>query len=253
MSFDKTDNRYHGYIYKICNTENNKVYIGQTRRDLNIRWKEHLNDANSGKEENKILYRAMRKYGVDKFYILLIKEYAFNSKTELMHELDREEIMYISQYHSMTPNGYNMQSGGISSSDNMKQPIDKYSNNGILIKSYESITDACVEDGNLNRSHISECCKGKLCTSGGFVWRFKGDPFDKYHKIDKRTASVDVYSKDGILIGSYQTCMDAIYELFNDTNHKKYNSHIASCCQGKRKTAYGFVWRYAGESFEKIC
>lgn len=32
-----------GYIYKIINVENDKVYIGQTIRNIYIRFNEHLN------------------------------------------------------------------------------------------------------------------------------------------------------------------------------------------------------------------
>ena len=34
-----------GYIYKITNRVNNKVYIGQTRRTIEIRWKQHIKAA----------------------------------------------------------------------------------------------------------------------------------------------------------------------------------------------------------------
>ena len=87
MSFNKIDNKYYGYIYKICNTENNKVYIGQTRRDLDIRWKQHLLSLKRDGDKNTVLYRSMNKYGSDKFHIQLIKEYSFESKDELIKTL----------------------------------------------------------------------------------------------------------------------------------------------------------------------
>jgi len=31
-----------GYIYKIINNVNNKIYIGQTSRSIESRWKEHI-------------------------------------------------------------------------------------------------------------------------------------------------------------------------------------------------------------------
>ena len=33
------------YIYKITNKINNKIYIGQTIRPVEDRWKRHINDA----------------------------------------------------------------------------------------------------------------------------------------------------------------------------------------------------------------
>lgn len=250
MSFNKTDNKYYGYIYKIYNTINNKIYIGQTRINIDVRWKQHLSTAKGGKDNNTILYRAMNKYGYDNFNIKLIREYSFYSKDELIETLNKEEIRYISKYNSVKPNGYNMQYGGKSPTESLKRPVDKYSLDGVFLKSYESILEACADsDKKINRVHISECCSGKLLTSSGYVWRFKGDKFDKYNKKDKRFTSVDQYSKDGKFIKHYHSLADAIYEVFETTNHKKYSSHIAACCKGDRKTAYGFVWRYGGESF----
>ena len=50
-----------GYIYKITNLINNKIYIGQTIRDVQIRWKEHLRS----KDEAPI-HKAIRKYGKER-------------------------------------------------------------------------------------------------------------------------------------------------------------------------------------------
>ena len=55
-----------GFIYIIRNTINNKVYIGQTRTSVNQRWLEHLRHARYG---DQVINRAMRKYGINKFYI----------------------------------------------------------------------------------------------------------------------------------------------------------------------------------------
>lgn len=250
MSFNKNDNKYHGYIYKICNSINDKIYIGQTRRDINVRWRQHLSTAQNGKDANTILYRAMNKYGCDNFNIQLIQEYSFYSKEELIKTLNEEEIRYISKYNSIKPNGYNMQHGGKSPTESLKRPVDKYSLDGKYLKSYESILEACSDsDKKINRIHISECCRGKLYTSAGYVWRFKGDKFDKYGEVDKRFTPVDQYSVDGKFIKHYYSFSNAVYEVFGTTNHEKYSSKIASCCKGKSRTAYGFVWRYSGEPF----
>lgn len=252
MSFNKIDNKYHGYIYKIYNTENDKVYIGQTRRDINIRWKQHLLATKSDRDKNTVLYRAMNKYGSDKFNIQLVEEYAFDSKDELIKTLNREEIRYISEYNSVKPHGYNMQHGGKSPTESLKCPVDKYSLKGELLKSYESFSEACSDsDKKLNYHHISECCRGQLYSSGGYVWRFHGEPFDKYGKVDKRFTPVDQYSISGEFIRHYNSFADAVYEVFESTDHQRYSSTMAACCKGRIKTAYGFVWRYENEPFDK--
>ena len=252
MSFNKNDNKYYGYIYKICNTENNKIYIGQTRRNIDIRWKQHLQSVKSDRDKNTVLYRAMNKYGSDKFNIQLIEEYSFDSKDELIKTLNKEEIRYIYEYNSVKPNGYNIQCGGKSPTESLKCPVDQYSLKGEFLNSYESISEVCSDvTKGFNHVHISECCKGKLYSSGGYVWRYKNDEFDKYNQKDKRFVPVDQYSKNGDFIKHYNSFADAIYEVFGTEEHNKYSSHITSCCKGNRKTAYGFVWRYEGESFDK--
>ena len=52
-----------GYIYKIRNKIDNKIYIGQTTQDLDIRWKQHLK-----KRSNcRYLKHAFNKHGTDNF------------------------------------------------------------------------------------------------------------------------------------------------------------------------------------------
>ena len=55
-----------GYIYKITNTVNNKVYIGQTKQDPNKRWRGHKNAIKNG-IGCPLLQKAFNKYGADKF------------------------------------------------------------------------------------------------------------------------------------------------------------------------------------------
>ena len=92
-----------GFIYIIRNTINNKVYIGQTRTSVNQRWSEHLRHARYG---DQVINRAMRKYGIDKFYIETLEICEVS-------ELDKREIYYIDLYDSTDKSkGYNVSIGG---------------------------------------------------------------------------------------------------------------------------------------------
>lgn len=92
-------------IYKITNIVNGKMYIGQSV-DIDRRWKEHVYDSKNG---SSIIYRAMRKYGVDNFKFDIVQECEAS-------ELDDLEIEYIDTYntyvHSDNSNGYNETLGG---------------------------------------------------------------------------------------------------------------------------------------------
>ena len=59
-----------GNIYFIKNSL--RLYIGSTIRDISDRFKEHLRDVS--KYPNFKLYEAMKEYGFDNFYILLIEQ-----------------------------------------------------------------------------------------------------------------------------------------------------------------------------------
>lgn len=69
----------YGIIYKITNLINSKIYIGQTIKKMQIRWKEHQSAAKRG--INTYFHKAIRKYGIENFVIEQIAE--ANSKQEL--------------------------------------------------------------------------------------------------------------------------------------------------------------------------
>lgn len=92
-----------GIIYKIVNKINNKVYIGQTIRTLEERWKSHFYETVNQKLNTK-LGKAIRKYGFESFSIEII---------ESTEELDSRERYWIDFYQSFGKNGYNIKIGGI--------------------------------------------------------------------------------------------------------------------------------------------
>ena len=63
-------------IYKITNIINNKSYIGQTIKTAEERWKEHKAHAfgSHPNDQNKTLYKAIRKYGVENFTFEVLQD-----------------------------------------------------------------------------------------------------------------------------------------------------------------------------------
>lgn len=96
----------YGIIYKITNTINGKIYIGQTTKTLEERLKYHKRDS---QRLDTFFYRAIKKYGWENFKAEIIDDSA-NTK----EELDALEQYYIKKYNCFdNPNvGYNTQSGG---------------------------------------------------------------------------------------------------------------------------------------------
>ena len=50
-----------GYIYKITNTLNGKIYIGQTVKSLQKRFTQHKNNSNKPYFSQIVLYKAFNK------------------------------------------------------------------------------------------------------------------------------------------------------------------------------------------------
>lgn len=99
----KDSNVINGTIYCITNTVNGKQYIGQTRRTVESRWKQHLRSYMKG---TNYLYAAMRKYGVECFVVTELV-----SNVTSAQELDFLESKFIAEYNTLNF-GYNLTSGG---------------------------------------------------------------------------------------------------------------------------------------------
>lgn len=92
------------YIYKVTNKINGKVYIGQTIKTIEERWRQHQNAALKHDCQTHFA-RALRKYGIENFTIEQI-----DSVTS-RNELDEKEIYWI-QYYNSFKDGYNSTRGG---------------------------------------------------------------------------------------------------------------------------------------------
>ena len=60
----------YGYIYKITNTKNNKIYIGQTIKTVSERLNKHIQEARceaNGTRPPNYFHSAILKYGEDAF------------------------------------------------------------------------------------------------------------------------------------------------------------------------------------------
>ena len=87
------------WIYKITNIQNNKVYIGQTIRPIEQRFKRHINDALNNILDTHFA-RAIRKYGKENFIIEQI------DTAQTQEELNQKEQYWI-QYYNSVNEGYN--------------------------------------------------------------------------------------------------------------------------------------------------
>lgn len=119
--------------------------------------------------------------------------------------------------------------------------IFQYDKNGNTIKSYNTLKEASELSG-IAKSSISNACRGKIKSAGGFLWRYEDNlnPRNnitfKYHK--KKIAQI---SKSGDFIN----CFDSLTEAAQKTGINLGN--IGQVCANKRKTAGGYIWKYIEE------
>ena len=117
-------------IYKITNLVNEKVYIGQAQ-DIEKRWREHKC---SSKSNNQILYRAIRKYGLENFSFEILEE----CKAEQLNEKENYWIKYFNSQNE----GYN-------------ETLTEY--NLVSQKMTSEILENIIQDLNEKYFKIKEC------------------------------------------------------------------------------------------------
>lgn len=256
----------HGIIYK-WTSPIGKSYIGQT---VNPKARKHDFLGSSYYYAGEKINRARKKYGPENFtYEILIEIKCANEK-ELFKSLDYWEIFYIKKYNSVK-NGYNISEGGQKhipdfkitkkqrklASERVKEyykthksvtakPVAQYSKNGQLIYSWESARKAGLAL-NIAPCSITDCCKGKVKSSGGYLWRYvinnmipnKIEPFHNTRAI----VQCDI---NGNVIKIWKTCTEAAKSMnycvsyFNKLCNG-LNDHIARGYKFYKLDNYGIL------------
>lgn len=143
-------------IYKITNTINAKVYIGQSVC-IERRWKEHKERAfrPTHAQYNIPLYRAMRKYGLHVFTFEILEKC-------FPEELNTQEQYWICKLQSSNPQyGYNLTAGGHASS-----PLVLTQDDAKMIQNLLQTTSLSQENiaqqFNVTQRTVSYINRGKL-------------------------------------------------------------------------------------------
>lgn len=200
------------YIYKIENQINHKVYIGKTEYDPQKRWKQHQNESQKIRSQNRALYRAINKYGIENFIFEVIKE------TSSPNE---DEIKTIIEYDSFH-NGYNETLGGDGRAY-LELPEQEICRFYLKRKSIKATAEYFKHD----RLTIK-----KILYKNNIVIESNSALKKSVAKIDKNTGEV---------LEIYSSVSEA--EKLNEST----GGHIGQVCLGKRKTAGGFKWKYCSD------
>lgn len=201
------------YIYQITNDINGKIYIGKTERTVSERWSEHCRDYLKRNYEKRPLYSAMKKYGIEHFHVELIEE---TDKPE-----EREKF-WIEQKRSFKT-GYNATLGGDGK---------KYLDYDLIIATYKEV------QSQAETARIVGCFDDTV----RMVLQQNNIPTLSSEEVNiiKNGLIINQYDLYNNYIQSFPSAHAAASSL-----GKKGVSHITDVCKGKRKTAYGFIWRFA--------
>jgi group I intron endonuclease len=166
------EKKLYGIVYRARNIINNKVYIGQTIRNLSERRRSHELSINW--KSHKTYFRsALVKYGKNNFKWKIIDTACSRN------ELDRKEYYWINKYKSnIKKYGYNLKEGGGSTEKYSKESKKKMSLSHIGLDNHQtgrkhtkkelikmSENRKGVKESKIWRENIGKGNKGKIRTS----------------------------------------------------------------------------------------
>jgi group I intron endonuclease len=200
-----------GYIYLITNKETKKQYVGQTIcKDVEKRWRQHRWPSN--RNLGTYLSNAFKKYGIEnfKFQIICI---CFDE------DCNRFEQDYIKKFNTVSPNGYNIESGG---SNHICHPDTK--------------------------KKLSEINKGTNNPQYGKKWSKERKEKRKKDSIGNKNPNYGRESVNRKTVGMFNS-ENKLIEKFNSVREasdktKINESSISGVCNGKHIKAGGFVWKF---------
>lgn len=129
------------------------------------------------------------------------------------------------------------------SSNAKHKSVIQYDLQGNFIRIFKSVIEAS-KNTKTDRISLGDCCRGRLKSANGFMWRFYNGIAEvkiKGYERNKRKKSymVGQYALDGNLINVYSTIYD-VSKIADVTA-------VISVINGRSKTASGFQWqKYTG-------
>lgn len=219
-----------GLIYQCTNLINNKIYIGQTKRSLQIRKNEHLHKAVN---DGTYFHNALLKYGEDNFQWEILGEYPDE-------ELEKWEAYWIEtkQSYFKLNKGYNMTTGDPDTKTTTNKKVRVFVKSKNLVKDYYSISEAAREltkefaPLTFTCAYISKICHGQAYSyykdfffnfvdengniiPTNYVKKNKADIMKKLHK--KQCIKVKAISPSGDVY--YFNSLKELEEQFNIERH----------------------------------
>lgn len=208
-----------GYIYCISNKINSHQYVGKTIRNIQERFLEHCRDSQKEKCENRPLYKAMRKYGIENFYVQLLEEVD-------IQDLEQKEQFWIDQLDTYK-NGYNATQGG----------------DGRILYDYTLFLQDYSNGMLVTEIAQKYHCNEQTVTNGLRTCGVSG----RTNLAKKQSHKIIQKDKNGNYIQGFASQNDAARYLIEQGHNGSRSSictNIGRVLKGTRKTAEGYIWEY---------
>jgi group I intron endonuclease len=202
-------------VYLHINPNNEKVYVGITNQNAHKRWKN-----GHGYTKCKKFYNAIIKYGWNSFKHIIL------CRTCKDRALLLEKTLV--KYYKNKNLSYNITDGGEDSIPSM------------LGRHHTDETKKKIRDAAKRPASKEKKIKISIANRGSNNGMF-GKPMPLYTK----SAIVAAISKPVLQLDSNNSIINRFSSASEAERHLNgKGSHISCCCLGKRKTAYGYKWKY---------
>lgn len=204
------------FIYVITNDINGKQYVGKTNDTIQARFETHIKDSKRRKCEKRPLYSAMNKYGIEHFSIEELEE----CSPEEAPEREKYWIDKLNTYHY----GYNATHGG----------------DGKQLYNYKQIADKYLELQNQRETATFFGCDTFTVRQ---ACKQENIPILERKEVNKNKSGKTVAMCD-ITTNQIVRIFSSIREAAIYLGNIAFSVHIGKVANGKRKTAYGYKWKF---------
>lgn len=245
-------------VYCHRNKQNNKVYIGLTSREPEVRWGKN----GAGYKSSPHFYAAIQQYGWDNFEHIIIA----NNLTKA--EASKLEFELINQYQSLNPAyGYNLREGGLNGFTPSSSCIEKTMERAktrtgttgrkVRCKETGDVFQSCAEAERWSgSSKIAQCCIGERQHAGKhpvtqeqLSWEYAEENAIVTIHCPERLTPVAPFQRSIMCVNTGE-----IFNSVKDAQHwcgLKDGANIYRCAKGERKSAgqhpqtkEKLIWKY---------
>ena len=264
-------------IYLWTNLINNKKYVGQAQN-----FYDRMQDYASGQEDDRVIGKAMLKYGIENFEVTVLE------KEIQADKLNEYEQYWMDYYQCFVPNGYNVCRFAGNTKGYQHTEEDKEKMSQIAKQRFKGHPELIKRgtDNHMYGKHHSEETKQKMSESRmgnqnakGCTWKMKQETKDKIsaslkgkqnclgRKLSQETKNKIAESNRNKIVSEETRrkiseankgktakpvrCIETGV-IFNSVSEAgefigRCISGIIACCAGRQDTCGGYHWEYVNE------